>query len=504
MFVPQVVTQARSSSGLCDGDAGRAALCLIISLCYRRRMSERSSVDTDGAGVHGRDESALRAELERLIQTAREVSQRHKSATHLNRSLTFLESAARCLDSDGFAEAGAIDWRVFSSTLKARRKSSGLAQKELADKARMSLSHIRAVENGQRRPSGPVLLRLLNVAQLGLKWEDLATRPAGVTPSLWLAPQYDPRAMLGDLCDRLNGSGCSLEQTFAYLDPQSSCDWLALSNEPHYIRAFENMAPMEEVARKIAASLDGRQIDIIAIGSGEAKRECLLFECLRRLCSRRTQIRLLLLDISHTLLTTGYLHARSTLGKDANIVALHGNFHELSQYPLFGDADRARVFTMFGCTLQNLDNEIRFFRDNLAAAAPGDFFVCEYSTAYSAPEDTETIKATDPALVHGVQESHRRWLSGPIRRYVRDLISVDIGVEFEPDCVVRGSYELPTVATVRVPGAVRRFVCLRVRRYDSRLLETALQRTGWSVEANLAYGSTTQSRLQLLLLTRGG
>ena len=50
------------------------------------------------------------------------------------------------------------------------------------------------------------------------------------------------------------------------------------------------------------------------------------------------------------------------------------------------------MFTLLGCTLANLDNEVRFFRDTMNAAAAGDFFIADYSNACAPPEQPERIR----------------------------------------------------------------------------------------------------------------
>ena len=182
-----------------------------------------------------------------------------------------------------------IDWVAFGKKVKQRRLQARLAQKELADLADVSESMIRFVESAQKRPSRRLLLRLLALSPLNLHLEDIIGHNSqpGVIPTLWLAPHYDPRQLITDLVERLNGSGCSLEQTTAYLDYQSSADWLATCNAPNYLAAFSNTEALEAVAARIAEQCGAGGVDLIAIGSGDAKREVKLVECLLQHTAKR-------------------------------------------------------------------------------------------------------------------------------------------------------------------------------------------------------------------------
>lgn len=370
----------------------------------------------------------------------------------------------------------------------------------------------RAIEGGQRRPSRAVLLRLLTAPALGLHLEDIASDSAndGVVPTSWLAPHYDPSQMITTMVEQLNGTGGSLEQTSAYLDYQSAKDCLDIFSSQSYLDAFSNTAALEQIARRIAADSGAGGLDVIALGSGDAKREVKLVEHL--LQHSRTHgvsdIRLFLLDVSHSLLTVGHRNARETLGSSVkSIIALHGNFHDLPKYPLFSERDvrtRKRVFTMLGCTLANLDNEVRFFRDTMSSAAQGDFFVTDFTNAYASADNPDEIRSKDPAYLAGIRDAYKTWLSGPLRRYQKGLVDVEFSMDIDTDCTIRGSYELTYVAHATLENAPsrRRFAVFRVKRYDVAKLEECLVRSGWQPMERLPYGANDRSNITLSLLKK--
>lgn len=459
--------------------------------------------------------SSLRKVVQQAMQQAQSLADSYEKNADIQECVLFLQNALSAISDEDEVWPDPkvkVDWGAFGKTVKNRRKQARLGQKELAELVEVSESMIRFIEAGQKRPSRRLLLRLLSLSPLNLRMEDIvgSNSHQGLIPTLWLAPHYDPLRLITDLVERLNGSGCSLEQSTAYLDQRSAADWLATCNAPNYLAMFSNNEALDAVASRIAEKCGAGGVDLIALGCGDAKREVKIVECLLQHAKRHNikDIRVFLVDISHTLLTEGHNYAKAVLGDSvANIIALHGNFHQLSQYPLFSPADmrsRCRIFTLLGLTLANLDNEVRFFRDTMNVAAPGDFFIADYSNAYAPPEEPERIRELDSPIRTGVAPAHKVWLGGPIQRYTKGLRSIDFSVELNTDCVVRGSYELVSVANAIMENGLpnRRFVVLRVRRYDAALLEDCLSRTGWSAEMRIPYGANERQNLTLSLLRK--
>ncbi len=450
------------------------------------------------------------------LQAARRLSELYPKNTALHECLLFLQKARVCLnpeDDDLWLDSSVqVDWQNLGKRLQRKRMLAKLGQKEIAEQVGISEAMIRAIEGGQRRPSRTVLLRLLAVPSLGLRLEDIATAAAndGVVPTSWLAHNYDPAQLITAMVEQINSAGGSLEQTTAYLDYQSAKDCLDIFGSPHYLNTFSNTQALEQVAQRIAAGAGAGGLDVIALGSGDAKREIKLVQYLlqhgRALGIK--DIRLFLLDISHSLLTTGHRNACEALGREVkSIIALHGNFHDLPKYSLFSERDirtRTRVFTMLGCSLANLDNEVRFFRDTMNSAAKGDFFVADFNKAYASADHPEQIRTLDPNYVSGVRKELQHWLAGPLRRYREDLVDVEFSIELSTDCAVRGSYELTYMAHLTIQGASSRvrLAMFRVKRYDVEKLEECLGRSGWLALERLAYGLNDRTQITLSLLQR--
>jgi hypothetical protein len=249
----------------------------------------------------------------------------------------------------------------------------------------------------------------------------------------------------------------------------------------------------------------GEPLDINALGAGDGRTEVLLCEELLAL-DPELDLRLHLLDISHPLLHAAYEHAKATLGDRVHVATMHGNFHYLGRFAVLipkGSPGRRRIYSLVGHTMSNLDNEVAWVRDHLSLAAPGDFMIVDYSEAYAPPEEAQKVRELDPPLTHGVPGAHMDWVTGPIRRYGRDVADIKVNIELNPYCPMPGSYELATYATVRRrDGSSQRYLLTRVRRYTTQKLRSCLESLGWNWVEQIAYGPT--GRAAVALLRRAG
>ena len=446
--------------------------------------------------------------LERLSALGLESSctlQLDECIVFQRRALAAIESA---IATDGNSDwMASIDWKALGLRLSTKRMEAKMQQKELASRLDVSTQTIRNLETAEKRPSQQLLLKLLDILELNLTIGDLIgeKNSANLTLTSWLAPQYDPNKMLEDLVTNLNGTGDTLEQSTAYLDPRSAADWLDFSLS-HGI--LTRTAPLQEAARLVTKNAGRGSFEVCCLGSGDARKESTFVDYCAELLSKPNRIRMYLLDISHSLLTEGYNHSKTTLAKHRlSVIALHGNFHDLSRYPLFDHNPAAhggsRVITMLGNTLANLDNEVRFFRDTLSGCSPGDYFLADFSVAPVNSDDPEVIKQKDPVLGVPISQARVNWLGGPLRRYCRDLRDIEWSMELDTNCTVRGSYEYLYVAKVASVGKPsRRFVVFRCKVYEPSTLISCLSDLGWQCEFSAQYAESERSRSVLILLRK--
>jgi transcriptional regulator with XRE-family HTH domain len=432
---------------------------------------------------------------------------------NLSHSIRFVQKALTLVgDADDGTEAGPVDWPTFAARLRDRRLAAKMSQEVLAEKVDVTATTIRNIESQRRRPGRGLMLKLLAVPELDLRVSDIEldaeqSHGAAWTPTSWFAPKYDPVAMLSDMVEVLNGGGGQVEQTLLYFDPQSAADWMATCNSAAYVATYRSHVPHAAVAKHIAERIGNQTVQINALGCGDARAEVMLAEHLQPLLPKPPKLELYLLDISHVLLNAANKHAVETL-PNIPVLTVHGNFHELPRYTMLTQPrDRCRrLYTLLGLTLVNLREEVRFFRDTLSCAAPGDLFLFDVLFAYASPDRPDEIRRKDPALTNPVRETHKAWLGGPLRRYCRGLADIDFAIELDTNCPVPGSYGLDFIATAKMQGGLpdRRFSMTRWRRYDPKKLADSLAAVGWQPELTVPYGETSDGypTMALMLLRK--
>lgn len=202
---------------------------------------------------------------------------------------------------------------------------------------------------------------------------------------------------------------------------------------------------------------------------------------------------LYLLDISQPLLGYAFKNAVESLSSSASVFAIQGNFHHLPFYTQLlhtpNQPQRRRLLCLFGGTFGNLDNEVRFVRDNLVGLNAGDLLLLHVSGAFGPRHQPAIVQAQDPMLAGTLppelQGLIREWLTGPIERYSRPvgapLPQIDVQASFDTAaCPVPGSYAIEHVVHVRTPGAdTKRFTVAYVKRYDAPGLASCMDELGW-------------------------
>ena len=399
---------------------------------------------------------------------------------------------------------------AFAAVLRDKRKAAGLSQEQLAHAAQVSKRTIYGMEAGKQAPSRSTICRLLAVPALRLAVSDFSTDvtldPAW-SPNCWFAPRYNPSEWMQDLVNLLNGPGGQLEQTHLYLEPQSANDYMELCSTAPVFVGFRAAAPLEQIAAQIVKRCMGSGLDVVGLGSGDGQSETRLVQAIARGRGASADLRLYLLDISHTMLSVAFKHARSSLiAPGLEVFGLHANFHELARYDFLRAAPgsrRRRVYTLLGGTMANLDNEVRFFQDLGLCAAPDDLCVLDLQLAYAPAERPEEIRRVDPPLVNRGNPPHLKWLTGPLERHCHGVANVQLTTDLTTHCPVPGSYEVDFIGHVSMrDGLQRQFLVWRVKRYDPERLAKCLEELGWDCLSTLKYGVGTQKTAAVMLLRK--
>lgn len=396
--------------------------------------------------------------------------------------------------------------RTFGDELRLKRERAGLSQMKLAVKVGVDERTIRNLEADRVKPSPDTLTRLRGVAELAL--EEPATACDELVPNAWFAPHVDALRLHNDMHEALNGHGGMIEQTYLYLDGKSASDFIKLSTSAPYATAFREAMPLAQVATRVLEHGRDRGLDVHAVGAGDGRSEVRLVQ---HLCDGRGQppdVRLCLLDISPVMLHTAFRHAADLLEpRGVAVFALSGDFNELRRIPVMSyrpaASKRLRLYSMLGCTTQNLENEVSWLRDLASCTAPGDLLVLDLRMAQAPAGDAAAIRAAEPTLREGPRSTHFEWLSGPIWRHCRGVTNVNFRMDLLPQGQVPGSYELDVVAEVEMKEGPRRdFVMLRLRSYDPEQLATFVRPLGWELELSAPYGIGGASSTVLMLLRR--
>jgi hypothetical protein len=233
----------------------------------------------------------------------------------------------------------------------------------------------------------------------------------------------------------------------------------------------------------------------VGLGCGTAERE---IEVIKKLLARRrTNLRLLLLDISVNLLGSAVLASDEFSRSHAvPVMALLGNFHNLPEYAhlLTGDYPRRRVITMFGFTFSNLDNEVQFLRRSMRWVNQHDILVLDVPSAATESTDPAEIKRRDKTLARkrGVDWSSTafRFLTGPLRRNLDRIADIKIETELDQaSCVIPGSYAVVLNAHVELQsGEEKHFAIGYSKRYVLSKLAAHMEGEGWTLVNGFVYG----------------
>ncbi len=407
---------------------------------------------------------------------------------------------------------------AFGKLLRDKRNAAGLSRAALARKAKLSEATLKFVETARHPPSRATLLRLIGVAELNLSWAEgpgHGPPPERVTPTVeesppralelnwFVAPGYDPIRMIGELGRFLAGAGGHVEQTHAYLDPQSAAAYLAVCRHPG-AALLRASVPLAAAAKHIAAACESANLRVIALGAGEATLETQLVQhVLEQTAAPRLD--LCLLDFSQPLLAAGFQNATEVLGGRAGVSlwGMQANFHHLGEYPpLRRAAKQQHLFCLLGGTLGNLDHEPRFFRHSLRSE-PGDLLLVDLQLARSSPTKPGELKKRERTWAGGVSPLLAAWLGGPIWRHCKDTSDVEFRWELDTQSPIPGSYALDAIATVQARSRdPREFSMYRFRRYEPSGLTECLKELGWHELAALPYGPADQPSSLRLYIAR--
>lgn len=358
----------------------------------------------------------------------------------------------------------------------------------------MTAQGLQLIEKGRVVPSIETVDRLAQATNLDPGWLGFGLSSPG-TPQITITPGFDADALIAELLATLKGPTGVIDDVFKYLDPVSAHEWRSMLRQPDFGSLFSAF-PMAELMNILGDQIATEQpCDIVGLGCGTAEREITLIKKLRS--RQRRDLRLILLDISVSLLGTA-VHASDEFSRTHSVpvLALLGDFHALPEYShlLTGDSPRRRVFTMFGYTFSNLDNEVQFLRRSLAWVDHGDYLILDLPAAATDSSDASEIIRCDPTLSRkrgtDWHSTAFQFLTGPLRRNLDGVMECKVHTELDQSsCVIPGSYAVVNKATVKLrSGMEKRFVVGYSKRYVPEKLAKHMEVEGWRLIERLHYG----------------
>ena len=351
--------------------------------------------------------------------------------------------------------------------LRSARESRGMARRVLAAEAGLAPQTVNVLENSGRNAGVATIERLANVLRVSPAWLAYGMQPLRRVLNYRVAPGFDPIAYIRQVDAAVRGYGGRLDQSMLYIDPFSAAQYAALTEGAKQL-------PLEGAA-KVIRSLGFEPWSVIGLGSGMARHETRLVELLLQQANvfEEDSVECYLVDISHTLLIGGYLHAVDRLQGNVPVVAIEGDFRRLPTFMHFvsPQAPRRKLVTMLGFTIGNLPSEIDFIRESLVGCSRGDLLLLDFGLRHGEIKE-------EAAASFSRATPHLSFLTKPLSRvYNEDAISVESRVEMR--CPVPDSYALEIHATVKLKDGVRQFMVASWRRYEANALFHAFSSIGW-------------------------
>ncbi|MBL9042446.1 MAG: L-histidine N(alpha)-methyltransferase [Myxococcales bacterium] len=365
--------------------------------------------------------------------------------------------------------------------------------------AGISHAMVMYIETGQTIPGLETVEKLALAFKVDPRWLAYGNpEPERLTTHFLGTPESDAIQMISDLQTILRTGSGTIDDTYKYLDPLGAAQWCKLLEERAFAALIEAV-PLQEASAAIAALVGRQPVDVLGLGAGTARHELGLIN--RFLARQHSDLRLLLLDVSQSLLSMAARNAMARIPPQRNVplLCVLGNFHFLSTYSyLFeGQGPRCKVVSMFGYTFANLEDELGFVEKNLSWLPADSLLLLDLPMVFAPAASPSEVAQRDPALSeqrpsewrHRVEE----FLTGPIHRYSGGVLDVTITKALDNRATtVPGSYTINTSASVRFADRpTGHFFMGYTKRYEVTGLAKSLQALGWNFVFHWPYASNT-------------
>lgn len=295
----------------------------------------------------------------------------------------------------------------------------------------------------------------------------------------------------------------AVEQTGLYLDPLGAADWVEVSKQKSYQEA-RNSFPFAEAGTTLAnyflKQTRTDQLDVFALGCGEAKEEVCLTAHLARLMP---SIRFFLIDTSQQLLIEGYRHAKQVLSVYSNVEvrAVLGDLFNVSQWMSVVSPSRARarrLVMLLGGTSLTIQNEVLFARIYHAHVEPNDLLMFDFFKTVAPITSPQEIAAKEPRLSEkssmGWDHMIHKWHRALVRRYCSGVREVRFSYELDVrNSVIPGGYSVNMIAHATDENQkTRKVLTFHFKRHPPDQMVQSLRREGWDPWTSWSSGEKSQ------------
>ena len=327
-------------------------------------------------------------------------------------------------------------------------------------------------------------------------------------------PGVDPIQMakkLAHLCTAKRGA--SLDQDLLYFDALSAAGWTGICSQSDYRSTFEGFS-FHWIASVIKDHLADtkfkqRRVDVIGLGCGDGIKEAELLRSLLDI-SKEFELTCHLVDKSSPLLITAHRNLTNTFKEGKNVLVreyLADIMHLSNLVTLFDGEDSQnvlRVGTMFGGTLGNLDNELRFIKDSLRSFKSGDLVIVDVVLGFAPYTDSDAIWSEDPRLAFSgtYQEATENWLLGTLNRYrsFSGNTMIENRLHTNPSTSpIQKTYTVELHAVTEQGHERADFNMLRLHRYDQEEFIAAFVKQGFRRLAGKTYGINNKKLIYVFI-----
>lgn len=310
--------------------------------------------------------------------------------------------------------------------------------------------------------------------------------------------QHDQVGLFNAWKQKINSHGGYLDQTYAFLEPQSGLDWLDLATHTQYFGAWHEGFPAAWAAQAIKSQLksvgrgEPEVLEVLALACGDARKDCQVVEALVELMPKVHGFLFDLLDVNSLLLDHALKYAHNLFRDEPRVkpISILGDMYQLNLYNEFFASGcppaTPRVVLLIGATIGSLTDEIAFLQHTLKSMEKGTLLLVDYTLVFGDPERPTELMEHEPYFSKNFPakwlKAMERLYLGPFRRNKEGIREAVFRPALEMHRVhIPNSYRIELYADLLMEdGQKQSFGVQRIKRYQSESFINAVEATGWN------------------------